>query len=126
MFNWVDGAPVRVTNGNQTWSNGLNYLCGTTEINYFYANQAAEAEYMQKLQEQQIQSSVADPTQGLYSPTWVSQGANLIKMQTDGYNSMLVGNQPLSYLSQLISDWKSQGGDQARKEFQQALEKCKS
>ena len=80
---------------------------------------------MQKLQEQQIQSSVADPTLGLYSPTWVSQGANLIKMQTDGYNAMLVGNQPLSYLSQLISDWKSQGGDQARKEFQQSLEKCK-
>jgi putative aldouronate transport system substrate-binding protein len=47
-------------------------------------------------------------------------------MQTDGYNAMVVGNQPLSYLNQLISDWKSQGGDQARKEFQQALEKCKS
>ena len=125
MFNWVNGAPVRVTNGNQTWNNGLNYLCGTTEINYFYANQQGEAEYMQQLQEQQIQSSVADPTQGLYSPTWVSQGANLIKMQTDAYNAMVVGNQPLSYLSQVISDWKSQGGDQARKEFQQSLEKCK-
>jgi hypothetical protein len=70
---------VRVTNGNQTWSNGLNYLCGTTEINYFYANQAGEAEYIQQLQEQMIQSSVADPTIGLYSPTWVAQGANLIK-----------------------------------------------
>jgi hypothetical protein len=27
--------------------------------------------------------------------------------------------------AQLISDWKSQGGDQAREELQQALEKCK-
>jgi putative aldouronate transport system substrate-binding protein len=126
MFYWDNGAPLRVTNGNQTWSNGLNYLCGTTEINYFYANQPGEAQLMQQLQEQQIQSSVADPTQGLYSPTWVAQGANLIKMQQDGYNAMVVGNQPLSYLNQLISDWKSQGGDQARKEFQQALEKCKS
>jgi putative aldouronate transport system substrate-binding protein len=126
MFSWVNNAPVRVTNGNQTWSNGLNYLCGTTEINYFYANQQGEAELMQQLQEQQIQSSVADPTLGLYSPTWVAQGANLIKMQQDGYNAMVVGNQPLTYLSQLISDWKSQGGDQARKEFQQSLEKCKT
>jgi len=126
MFYWDNGAPLRVTNGNQGWSNGLNYLCGTTEVNYYYANQPGEAETMQQLQEQQIQSSVADPTQGLYSPTWVAQGANLIKMQTDGYNAMLVGNQPLSNLNQLISDWKSQGGDQARKEFQQALEKCKS
>jgi putative aldouronate transport system substrate-binding protein len=39
---------------------------------------------------------------------------------------MVVGNQPLSDLDQLISDWKKQGGDQARKEFQQSLEKCKT
>lgn len=126
MFNWVNGAPVRVTNGNQTWSNGLNYLCGTTEINYFYANQPGEAQLMQQLQEQQIQSSIPDPTMGMYSPAWVAQGGNLIKMQTDAYNSMVVGNQPLSDLDQLISDWKKQGGDQARKEFQQSLEKCKT
>jgi putative aldouronate transport system substrate-binding protein len=24
MFNWDNGAPLRVTNGNETWSNGLN------------------------------------------------------------------------------------------------------
>jgi hypothetical protein len=47
-------------------------------------------------------------------------------MRQDGYNAMVVSTQPLSYLSQLISDWKNQGGDQARKEFQQALEKCKT
>ena len=81
---------------------------------------------MQQLQEQQIQSSIPDPTMGMYSPAWVAQGGNLIKMQTDAYNSMVVGNQPLSDLDQLISDWKKQGGDQARKEFQQSLEKCKT
>ena len=125
MFNWVNGAPVQVTNGNQNWANGLNYLCGTTEINYFYANQPGEAQLMQQLQEQQIQASIADPTQGLYSPTWVAQGANLIQMQQDAYNAMVVGNQPLSDLAQVISDWKKQGGDQARTEFQQSLQKCK-
>jgi putative aldouronate transport system substrate-binding protein len=126
MFNWVNGAPVRVTNGNQNWSNGLNYLCGTTEINYFYANQPDRARLMQQLQEQQIQFSIPDPTMGLYSPTWVAQGGNLIKLQTDAYNSMVVGNSPLTDLPKLISDWKAQGGDQARKEFQQSLEKCKT
>jgi putative aldouronate transport system substrate-binding protein len=126
MFNWdSNGAPVHVTNGNQNWSNGLNYLCGTTEINYFYAGQQGEAELMQQLQEQQIQSSVPDPTQGLYSPTWVAQGGNLVKMQTDAYNAMVVGNQPITDLDQVISDWKKQGGDAARKEFQQSLDKCK-
>src|SRR5260370_20462972 len=106
MLKWGKGAPVGWANGKDTGSNGLNYLCGTTEVNYFYANQAGEAELMQQLQERQIQASVADPTLGLYSPTWVAQGAHLIKMQQDGYNAMVVGNQPLSSLNQLICDWK--------------------
>lgn len=125
MYNMVDGAPEAVTNGNQNWSNGLNYLCGPTEINYFYANQPGFARTMQQWQEQQIESSVSDPTLNLYSPTWVQQGANLINLQQNAYNSILSGNKPMSYLKQTISDWKSQGGDQARKEFQQALQKCK-
>lgn len=125
MFNWVNGAPVRVTNGNQTWSNGLNYLCGTTEVNYFYANQPGEAQFMQRLQEQQMSLSITDPTQGLYSPTWVSSGPSLIQMQTDAYNSILAGREPISQLKQVISDWRRNGGDQARKEFQQALQKCR-
>ncbi|MGI8914565.1 MAG: extracellular solute-binding protein [Chloroflexota bacterium] len=125
MFNWVNGAPVSVTNGNQNWANGMNYLCGTTEVNYYFANQPGEAQLIQQLEADQIQMSVADPTQGLYSPTWVAQGGNLVKMQTDAYNQMVVGNQPISHLDQVISDWKKQGGDQARTEFQQALEKCK-
>lgn len=125
MFNWVDGAPVHVTNGNQNWPNGLNYLCGCTEINYFFANQPGEAQLMQNWQAKQIDYSIEDPSQGLYSPTWVQQGANLIQMQQNAYNSIVVGNEPLSYIDQVISEWKSQGGDQVRKEFQKALEKCK-
>ena len=46
-------------------------------------------------------------------------------MQTDAYNAIVVGNQPMSNLDQVIADWKKQGGDQARKDFQQALQKCK-
>jgi len=125
MFNWTNGQPVNVTNGNQNWADGLNYLCGTTEINYFYANQPDEAKLIQQLQEQLIQVSVADPTQGLYSPAWVDQGGNLTKLQSDAYNAIVTGNQPMSNLDQVISDWKQQGGDQARKEFQEALQKCK-
>lgn len=125
MFNWVNGAPVAVTNGNQNWMNGINYLCAPGETNYFYANQPGEAQLMQQLQEQQMQGAIADPTQGLYSPTWVQNGGNLTKLQTDAYNSIAVGNQPMSYLKEVISNWKSQGGDQARKEFEQALKKCK-
>lgn len=124
MYNMVNGAPVGVTNGNQNWGNGLNYLCGQGEINYFYANQPGFARTIQGIQEQEIETAVTDPTLNLYSPTWVQQGANLITLQQNAYNSILSGNKPMSYLKTAISDWKSQGGDRARKEFQQALQKC--
>lgn len=125
MFHYVNGAPVSVSNGNQNWANGLNYLCAPGEINYFYANQPGFAQTMQGLQQKQIELSVADPTQGLYSPAWVDNAGSLVKMQNDAYNSIAVGREPMSYLKEVISSWKNNGGDKARQEFQDALEKCK-
>lgn len=124
MFNYVDGAPVEVSNGKQNWANGINYLCGPGEINYFYANQPGFAKTMQHWQEVQLDGAIADPTQGLYSPSWVQHAAALVQMEQDAFNSIAVGHQPMSYLDEVIKTWKSQGGDQARKEFQTALQKC--
>ncbi|HEX4215333.1 MAG TPA: extracellular solute-binding protein [Candidatus Dormibacteraeota bacterium] len=124
MYNEEGGEPVAVSNGNQDWSSGLNYLCGTTEVNYYFSHQPNEATLIQKFQEQQLQQSVADPTVNLYSPTWVQQAGNLIQVQQNGYNDIFVGRKPLSSLNDLISSWKSQGGDQVRKEFEQSLKRC--
>lgn len=124
MYNMVDGEPIPVTNGNQNWPDGLNYLCGTIEVNYFFSKQPAEATLMQQEQAYQLQNSIANPTQNLFSSTWVDQAANLIMLEQNGYQDIVTGRQPLSYLSDLISSWKSQGGDQVRKEFQQSLKKC--
>lgn len=123
-FNYVDGAPVNVADGNQNMLNGLNYLCGPGEINYYYPGQPDFAKQMQGFQEQQMANAVADPTLPLYSQTWVAQAGTLVQMQNDAYNSIISGQKPLSYLKDVISSWKSQGGDAARKEFQKSLEKC--
>jgi len=80
---------------------------------------------MQELQEQQLDGALPDPTQGQYSPAWVKSGANLIKLQSDTFNSIAIGNKPMTYLKEAIGSWKSQGGDAARKEYQAALQKCK-
>jgi hypothetical protein len=54
----------------------------------------------------------------------VNNGGNLTKIQNEAYNSIAVGTKPMSYLKEVISTWKSQGGDKARQEFQDALQKC--
>jgi putative aldouronate transport system substrate-binding protein len=127
MFNFDDnGLPKVVTGDPSTWSDGINYLCGQTEINYFYPGQPGQVELIQRFQGDLISNSIADPTMGLYSPTWARKSGTLTQIQTDTFNSIAVGRQPMSYLDEAIKKWKSQGGDDARKEFQDALQKCAS
>ncbi|MFZ0215667.1 MAG: hypothetical protein WAM30_06950 [Candidatus Dormiibacterota bacterium] len=126
MYQMQNGAPVPVSDTSLTGlSSGLNYMCQPAEINFYYPGFPTQAVLAQKVEEQMVQKGVADPTLGLYSPTDVAQGTNLQELITNAHNDILVGRQPLSSLSELISSWKSQGGDQSRKEFEQALAKCK-
>jgi len=125
MFHYVNGTPVSVTNGPNEWGNGINYLCGQTEINYYYPGQPGQVQRIQKYEGELIANATKDPTMGLYSPTWVQKSGTLVQMQSDTFNSIAVGRKPMSYLDEAIQQWKSQGGDTARKEFQDALQKCK-
>jgi putative aldouronate transport system substrate-binding protein len=60
---------------------------------------------------------VQDPTLGLYSPTFVKQGAVLGKLIDDRATRIVTGNAPLSSVSDLISSWKAQGGTLMAKEY---------
>jgi putative aldouronate transport system substrate-binding protein len=46
-------------------------------------------------------------------------------MVFDRLNDIITGRAPFSAYDQLVSDWRSQGGDAARKEFQDAVQKAK-
>jgi putative aldouronate transport system substrate-binding protein len=126
MYNMTKGVPISVSNGNETWKDGLNYLNSPAELNYFYPLDSKLGPFAQEVQARIIQKSIADPTLGLYSPTWVSQNGTLTELVLDATNAIMVGRQPLSSLDSLISNWKQQGGDRSRREFEQALRKCSS
>jgi putative aldouronate transport system substrate-binding protein len=66
-------------------------------------------------------AGLADPTVGLYSATNSSKGAQLSQVFTDGLSEIIRGTRTLSDLDALVSDWRSNGGDTIRNEFQQAL-----
>lgn len=126
MFNYDDtGAPKGVTGAPSTWADGINYLCGQTEINYFFPGQDGQVERIQEFQDGLIQNAIKDPTMGMYSPTWAEKSGTLTQIQTDAFNNIAVGRQPMSYLDEAIKKWKSQGGDTARKEFQESMQGCK-
>jgi len=64
---------------------------------------------------------VKDPTIGLYSSTYATRSGMLNQVILDGANDVIFGRSPVSAWDQVIANWRSQGGEQMRQEFQQAL-----
>jgi putative aldouronate transport system substrate-binding protein len=64
---------------------------------------------------------VSDPTIGLFSVTNASKGNVISQAFVDGLAEILRGNQPLSTFDQLVADWRKNGGDQTRTEYEQAF-----
>jgi putative aldouronate transport system substrate-binding protein len=64
---------------------------------------------------------VADPTVGFVSDTAVTRGIVLNATAMDGIRDIIAGRRPLADLDQIARDWRSGGGDQIRRELQDAL-----
>jgi putative aldouronate transport system substrate-binding protein len=61
-----------------------------------------------------------DPTVGLYSATNQKQGFLMQTKLADGLIDIIAGRRPMGDYAQLVSDWRSGGGDAIRSEFEQA------
>jgi putative aldouronate transport system substrate-binding protein len=68
---------------------------------------------------------VSDPTIGLFSATNASRGNQTTQALMDGLTEILRGNQPVTSLDQLVADWRRNGGDQIRAEYEQAFAAAK-
>jgi len=65
---------------------------------------------------------IDDPTQVLFSQASIDNGPALNQIGADGISNIITGRQSVDTLGDLIDQWKSQGGDQTRQEFQEALQ----
>jgi putative aldouronate transport system substrate-binding protein len=68
-----------------------------------------------------IDVGVADPTQGFYSATDARRGAPLAQLIFDRVSDIAAGRKPISDLDQLVKDWKANGGDLVREEYEKAI-----
>jgi putative aldouronate transport system substrate-binding protein len=55
----------------------------------------------------------------------VRNGAVVTQAFSDGVRDIILGRRPFSDYDQLVSDWRTNGGDTIRKEFQDALSAAK-
>lgn len=65
---------------------------------------------------------VTDPTLVLFSDTWSNKKAQLNTLVTTAINDVVLGRKPVTTIkSELVPAWKAAGGEQARKEFEDAF-----
>jgi putative aldouronate transport system substrate-binding protein len=68
-----------------------------------------------------IPVGVSDPVWGLTSATWEKKGVPLNQTFLDGMTDIIAGRRTLADFDGLVKDWATNGGDQIRAEFQQAI-----
>jgi putative aldouronate transport system substrate-binding protein len=64
---------------------------------------------------------LADPTIGFYSESAGRQGVVANQRFGDGVNDIITGRRPAGDLSALQNEWRSNGGDQVRNEYLEAM-----
>jgi putative aldouronate transport system substrate-binding protein len=85
----------------------------------FDANVEQAIEF-QSMMYQQAQTGVFSATNPLYSETLSTKGAELSQLYTDRRYEIGTGAKELSEIENWLADWKSRGGDDVRRELEEA------
>jgi len=94
-----------------------------------YLFSATSAEYVPvtyQAQKEHFASTVPNATVGLYSPTDASKGITLRTTFIDKMNDILFGRQPVSTYDDLVKEWRANGGDAIRAEYEKAFQQAKA
>lgn len=114
------GAPV-VNDRQREERSDLVYLMAGTEV-LFYPDEPEVGLQVQDVLKQSVEVGIEDPTLVLYSQANIDQGPILNQMGMDLITPIVTGRGSIDDLQAAIDQWKSQGGDQIRNEFQEALQ----
>ncbi|CAA9580287.1 MAG: ABC transporter, substrate-binding protein (cluster 1, maltose/g3p/polyamine/iron) [uncultured Thermomicrobiales bacterium] len=114
-----EGVRVMTEKGNTERGDLVYIMAGLPVL--FYPEAPEDAIKAQRLATDVFKIGIDDPTWPLYSATNVQKAAELNQFGFDRATAIITGREPFSTLDAAIRDWKSRGGDQIRKEFEQSL-----
>ncbi|HEX8969432.1 MAG TPA: extracellular solute-binding protein [Chloroflexota bacterium] len=120
----ASGNPVPTPQAAQDMAVPWKYVGAPPDF-LFSATSADYVTVAHQTQTEHFAVTLADPSVGLYSPTDGSKGAILRTTFTDGLAEILFGKRPVSGLDDLVKDWRSNGGDRTRAEYEQAFQASK-
>ena len=120
----ANGNPVQTQQGLSDTVVPWKNISGPPDY-LFSANSTEYVPITYQAQKEHFALTLANPTVGLYSPTDASKGITLRTTFLDRLNEILFGKQPVSALDNLVSEWRSNGGDKIRSEYEQAFQTSK-
>lgn len=116
-----DGSRVKTQQGNEEVIGSI--LGGDSVL--FDANVEQAVEF-QTMMYQQAQTGIFSDTNPLYSETAANRGAELAQLYTDRRYEIGTGAKDLSAIDEWLNDWKSRGGDDIRREYEEAYAQSQS
>ncbi|MBA3277029.1 MAG: hypothetical protein H0T72_14700, partial [Chloroflexia bacterium] len=114
------GAPVPNDQGIAERGD-LVYLMAGLEV-LFYADDPEVGLVVQEILKDTVEVGIDDPTLVLFSQTNIDQGPVLAQLGMDSVTPIVTGRESIDALGSAIDSWRSQGGDQMRQEFEEALQ----
>jgi putative aldouronate transport system substrate-binding protein len=119
------GIPALTEKGKAEVLSTWKYITNNPQV-LFDPNRSQEyATDIQADEKAMADVAIADPTLGYFSPTYSSQQALLDQAMTDGVSDIVIGRGQLGDLDGLLKDWRANGGDKARAEYQEAISAAK-
>src|SRR6266852_1755787 len=119
------GVPILTEKGKTEVLSTWKYITNTPQVLYDTNRSQEYATNIQEDEKAMADVAISDPTLGLYSPTYAAQQRLLDQAMTDGVSDIVIGRAQLSDLDGLVKDWRNNGGDKARAEYQDALAAAK-
>ena len=121
----AQGVPVLTDKGKAEVLSTWKYITNTPQVLYDTNRSQEYATNIQEDEKAMADVAIADPTLGLYSPTYSAQQPLLDQAISDGVSDIVIGRAQLSALDGLVKDWRTNGGDKSRAEYQDALAAAK-
>jgi putative aldouronate transport system substrate-binding protein len=117
-FTFAKGVPALTSQGTKYTTLPLEYLVdGPPFLGPGEPDRVrAQHDYQQRV----VPGLLRSPATGLYSNTDTTKKAQIQKLMTDVLSQIMQGNKPVSAWDDAVRNWRTQGGDAIRKEYEAA------
>jgi putative aldouronate transport system substrate-binding protein len=119
-YNMKDGDPILTSKGEVEHTAEF-YRIADAPWPLYEPGHPDETKKEYAYQVKAVPMTVANPADALYSETWSRKRNSLTKLTDDALSDILQGRKDVSTWDETLDRWRKQGGDQVRKEYEEAF-----